>query len=121
MHRAHDYKHLIARWRAVCDDAGVRLKRFANRGKYGLHYIDTEAQGPAVYLSAGIHGDEPAGPEALISWAEADPERLRKHALLIFPCLNPWGLVNNIRLDADGRDLNRSFQLAGHPFVIGWL
>ena len=120
MHRAHDYKYLIARWRAVCKEAGVRLRRFAKAGKYDLYYIETAAPGPAVYISAGIHGDEPAGPEALISWIEADPARLRKHALLLFPCLNPWGLVNNIRLDAEGLDLNRSFHLSKHPFVSGW-
>ncbi len=120
MHRAHDYRHLIARWRAVCRAAGVRLRRFAEAGKYGVYYLETRAPGPAVYLSAGIHGDEPAGPEALVSWAEADPERLRRHALVIFPCLNPWGLVNNARLDADGRDLNRSFHVMEHPLIAGW-
>src|SRR4051812_11923904 len=109
MHRAHDYPHLVARWRAVCRAAGMRWRTFARAGKYALHYVETPAPGPAVYVSAGIHGDEPAGPEALITWAEADPARLRRHALLIFPCLNPWGLVNNIRRDEDGLDLNRCF------------
>lgn len=120
MHRTHDYKHLIARWRVVCRAAGLRLRRFAEAGKYGVFYLETRVSGPAVYLSAGIHGDEPAGPEALISWAETDPERLRQHALVIFPCLNPWGLVNNIRLDSDGRDLNRSFHVMEHPLIAGW-
>lgn len=120
MHRAHDYRHLIARWKAVCRAAGVRLRRFAEAGKYGVYYVETRAPGPAVYLSAGIHGDEPAGPEALVSWAEEDPGRLRRHALLIFPCLNPWGIVNNIRLDAEGHDLNRSFHVHELPVIAGW-
>src|SRR4051794_38967153 len=102
MHRAHDYRHLIARWQAVCRVAGVRLRRFAEAGKYGVYYVETRGLGPAAYFSAGIHGDEPAGPEGLVSWAEQNPDRLRERALLIFPCLNPWGLVNNIRLDEDG-------------------
>jgi hypothetical protein len=32
MHRAHHYRHLIARWQAVCRAAGVRLRRFAEAG-----------------------------------------------------------------------------------------
>src|SRR3954469_6979608 len=120
MHRAHHYPHLIARWRAVCRAAGLRLRCFAEAGKYGIYYLETRAPGPAVYLSAGIHGDEPAGPEALITWAEADLARLRRHALVIFPCLNPWGLVNNIRLGEDGLDWNRSFHREDHPLIAGW-
>ncbi len=32
--------------------------------------------------------------------------------LMILPCLNPWGLVNNQRTDQHGRDLNRLFDRA---------
>jgi hypothetical protein len=34
---------------------------------------------------------------------------LGKLPCIIFPCLNPWGLINNARLDEHGRDLNRTF------------
>ncbi len=65
-----------------------------------------------VYVSAGIHGDEPGSTEGLITWAEAQtPGRLRKLPLLLLPCLNPWGLVNNRRCTAADVDLNRSFHL----------
>ena len=70
-----------------------------------------------LYLSAGIHGDEPAAPEALLRWAEKNVRRLAKWPLLIFPCLNPWGLRNNMRTDSQGRDLNRLFHLDTHPVV----
>lgn len=62
-----------------------------------------------VYISAGIHGDEPASSEALIFWAEKHARRLARWPLLLFPCLNPWGLRNNCRFDAAGLDLNRAF------------
>src|SRR3712207_8217480 len=42
---------------------------------------------------------------------------LRTLPLLIFPCLNPWGLVNNTRADAEGRDLNRLFHTHTAPIV----
>lgn len=67
------------------------------------------ADRPSLYVSAGIHGDEPAGTEALITWVEQDAATLRDINLCIFPCLNPWGLVNNSRLDAEGVDRNRSY------------
>ena len=64
---------------------------------------------PSVYLSAGIHGDEPAPVEGLIRWAEASLAKLESWNWMIFPCLNPWGLERNIRFDAEGRDLNRFY------------
>ena len=64
----------------------------------------------------GIHGDEPAGPEALATWAETRLPALARSAnappLMILPCLNPWGLVNNQRTDQHARDLNRLFDRA---------
>ena len=64
-------------------------------------------------MSAVIHGDEPAGAEALVRWAEARLPTLARDrhtpGLFLVPCLNPWGLVNNQRTDPAGRDLNRIF------------
>jgi hypothetical protein len=61
-----------------------------------------------LYISAGIHGDEPAGPLAVRelmregSWP-ADVE------LLVCPCLNPTGFPMNRRENAQGIDLNRQY------------
>jgi murein peptide amidase A len=62
-----------------------------------------------VYLSAGIHGDEPAGPLALLQLLEEDrwPEDA---ALWVCPCLNPAGLALNQRENAQGIDLNRDYR-----------
>jgi hypothetical protein len=62
-----------------------------------------------LYLSAGIHGDEPAGPLAALRllqenhWA-GDAE------LWFCPCLNPMGFVVNRRENPDGKDLNRDYR-----------
>jgi protein MpaA len=63
---------------------------------------------PRIYLSTGIHGDEPAGPLAVRQilrenqWpAAAD--------LWLCPCLNPTGFVANRRENSDGIDLNREY------------
>src|SRR5690606_35903953 len=73
-----------------------------------------------LYISAGIHGDEAGSTEALIDWAEAHTAELRDLPLMIFPCLNPWGLVNNMRHDRHGYDLNRSFHRDDLPVIHRW-
>jgi len=61
-----------------------------------------------VYLSTGLHGDEPAGPLAALqllvenSW----PENVE---ICFLPCLNPLGFVNNRRENQQGIDLNRDY------------
>jgi murein peptide amidase A len=62
-----------------------------------------------LYISAGIHGDEPAGPLAalrLIQENKWPPET----ELWLVPCLNPEGFVLNVRGNADGIDLNRDYR-----------
>ncbi len=63
---------------------------------------------PRVYLSAGIHGDEPAGPLAVRQLLQdnAWPPEL---SLWLWPCLNPTGLGLNRRENAEGVDLNRQY------------
>lgn len=68
---------------------------------------------PAIYISAGIHGDEAGATEGLFQWAQANANTLQELNLLIFPCINAWGLVNNSRRDQDGNDLNRCFNKLG--------
>lgn len=115
-HRVHDYRHLARRWKSIARSAGLKLGELARAGEYPVHVLETPgaADDPAtLYLSAGIHGDEPAAAEGLACWAERHLPRFtrgrRPPPLLILPCLNPWGLVNNQRADARGRDLNRLF------------
>ncbi len=111
--RPHHYGALIQRWRAVARKAGLRLQRLAQAREDPVYFLKTPAlttEG-GIYISAAIHGDEPASSEALITWAEKHTQRLARWPLLLFPCLNPWGLRNNIRLDANGVDLNRTFHL----------
>lgn len=61
-----------------------------------------------IYLSAGIHGDEPAGPLAALQLLQEN--RWPENAELWFcPCLNPIGFSLNCRENAQGIDLNRAY------------
>lgn len=64
---------------------------------------------PTVYLSAGIHGDEPAGPFAIAKLLE---EGFFDNSLnwLIIPILNPSGLELGTRENKEGLDLNRDYK-----------
>ena len=76
-----------------------------------------------IYLSTGIHGDEPAGPLAVREllkenvWpADAD--------LWLCPCLNPTGFPRNTRESADRLDLNRDYKSLRSPEIrahVAWL
>jgi hypothetical protein len=76
-----------------------------------------------IYLSAGIHGDEPAAPLAALKLLQennwpADAE------IFLLPCLNPAGYTRNTRENEDGVDLNRDYrhpQCASTRAHIAWL
>ena len=110
--RAHDYAHLIRRWRALARRTGLTMTSFAKASGYDVFSLESARAGdgaPAIYFSAGIHGDEVASTEGLLQWAEKNSSLLREVNVLICPCLNPWGLAGNCRLDSEGRDLNRGY------------
>lgn len=76
-----------------------------------------------VYLSTGIHGDEPAGPLAALQLIQADAWPAAAEIFLL-PCLNPGGFARNTRENAAGLDLNRDYlnpQSAEIRAHIAWL
>ena len=97
--RAHDYECLMRRWRAVAAVTDLRIKKYSEAGGCNLYCLASGRKdgAPSVYLFCSIHGDEAAATEGLIEWAQANTNILRNLNALVFPCLNPWGLVNNSR------------------------
>lgn len=66
-------------------------------------------QASRVYISTGIHGDEPAGPLAALHLLRENqwPENLEAW---LCPCLNPTGFVLNTRENDARKDLNRDYR-----------
>ena len=62
-----------------------------------------------IYLSTGIHGDEPAGPLAVLQLLQEDRWPLDT-AVWLCPCLNLTGFPLNRRENYEGIDLNRDYR-----------
>ncbi len=121
-HRSHDAGHILSRWRKVARRHGLVLETLYQQADWPILMLTTRrphADLP-LYLSAGVHGDEPAGVAGLLAWAESTEKLPSAGGLVIFPLLNPWGLVHNSRLDERGVDLNRNFQNTRHPLIKAW-
>jgi protein MpaA len=61
-----------------------------------------------LYLSTGIHGDEPAGPLAVLRLLRENRWPANVEVFLV-PCLNPAGFLTNRRENPQGFDLNRDY------------
>ena len=74
-----------------------------------LHRAGPQADAPRLYLSAGIHGDEIAGPLAVLEMVR-QAGFFRDFDTTIFPILNPDGIARGTRENAEGIDLNRDYR-----------
>lgn len=77
--------------------------------------------GPAVFVSAAIHGDEIIGTAVIQRLAqELDPAELAGTVLLV-PVANIFGFITHNRYLPDRRDLNRSFPGSAGGSLAGQL
>jgi hypothetical protein len=104
-------QNLLDRLKAAAQADGFELEPFGAIGGYLLPALRRKSEKPDaahLYISAGVHGDEPAGPLAVL-------EVLRKRRLSpqiewsIIPVVNPIGLEGRTRENKDLIDLNRDY------------
>lgn len=70
---------------------------------------NSDPSAPVCHLSAGIHGDEPAGPLAIEQLIQK-PEIFSGWQVICYPAINLHGLERGRREGAEGVDLNRDYQ-----------
>jgi murein peptide amidase A len=108
------YRELGDRWRALRASRGLRLREVACVGAPRTLLCGEfgDPTQPAVAISAGVHGDEPAGPSALLELVERDLLDPR-YSYRLWPCTNPTGFEEKTRENAEGLDINRTFGRGG--------
>ena len=90
------------------------IERLGTAHGYPIHQIRLASSvrtARQVLITGGMHGDEPAGVEAVLQFLERDNTPLLKNfSFLVIPCINPYGYVHNTRETLEGVDINRAFE-----------
>ena len=74
-----------------------------------IHVVHGRQQGPVLFVSAAIHGDELNGIEIIRRLLSAKAINRLKGTLVAVPVVNGYGVIHESRYLPDRRDLNRSF------------
>ena len=74
-----------------------------------VHVVSGKSDGPRLFISAAIHGDEINGVEIIRRLLKSASLKRLKGTLIAVPIVNVHGLVNHSRYLPDRRDLNRCF------------
>jgi predicted deacylase len=74
-----------------------------------VHVIRGAKEGPRLFVSAAIHGDELNGTEIIRRLLKQPALKRLRGTLVAVPVVNVYGLIHHSRYLPDRRDLNRSF------------
>ncbi|GAB4521113.1 MAG: succinylglutamate desuccinylase/aspartoacylase family protein [Parvularculaceae bacterium] len=74
-----------------------------------VHVIHGRRDGPGVFISAAVHGDEIIGVEIVRRLMKAPALRRPSGTILLVPVVNALGFISHSRYLPDRRDLNRVF------------
>jgi murein peptide amidase A len=104
-----DYAEIVARLQAL-NGPELHVTQVAKVWGYPWFQVDRSGCGPAVLLTGGMHGEEPAGVEGVLRWLEGGEWRRWPVSWLVLPCINPYGWERNYRRNRQRRDINRQFR-----------
>jgi predicted deacylase len=74
-----------------------------------VHVERAKRDGPTLFVSAAVHGDELNGIEIIRRVTQSPKFVLTRGTLIAVPMVNVYGVLNQSRYMPDRRDLNRSF------------
>jgi len=120
-----DPADFLPRFDHAARQAGFGSEAFGEIAGHALRAYTRPAgpDAPAVYVSSGIHGDEPAPPWALLNLIQQGAFDARA-AWHLCPLLNPTGFTQRTRENVHGVDLNRDYkqpQTAEIRAHVAWL
>ncbi|HKB90362.1 MAG TPA: succinylglutamate desuccinylase/aspartoacylase family protein, partial [Opitutaceae bacterium] len=100
-----DVAAFIETFRSAALKAGFACEQYGEIHGYPLLAFTKSGagDGPAIYLSSGIHGNEPAPPRALLRLIERNFFDARV-SWAICPMLNPTGMHRDVRENFQGFD-----------------
>ena len=106
-----DPADFIPQFATTARKAGFQIEAFGEIGAHSLLAATKSipAPRPRIYLSTGIHGDEPAAPWALLRLLEEGFFDGRCTWILC-PLLNPTGFLSRTRENFAQIDLNRDYK-----------
>ncbi len=106
-----DPPELVRRFEETAKAQGFRSEHFETIDACPLVALTRRRSGPRprIYLSSGIHGDEPAAPLALLRLLE-DGVFDDRAVWFLVPMLNPSGFKQRTRENIVGHDLNRDYR-----------
>ena len=92
----------------------VPIELIGTAHSYPIHQIRLASSAGTprhILITGGVHGDEPAGVEAVLQFLERNNSTLlKKFSFLVIPCINPYGYVHNTRETLGDIDINRAFE-----------
>ena len=106
-----DYDELVRRIEALAS-AQMRIKVLGEAAGYPMLGVECGVgEGlPVALVTGGVHGDEPAGVEAVLRFLERGPDAWGgRLAFECIVCVNPHGWVHNTRHNAEDFDINWSY------------
>jgi uncharacterized protein len=74
-----------------------------------VHVVNGRRDGPTLFLTAALHGDELNGVEIIKRVLRRSALKSLRGRILAVPIVNVFGFINQSRYLPDRRDLNRSF------------
>ena len=86
-----------------------------------VHVVHGRRDGPTMFVSAAIHGDEVLGVEIIRRLMQASALKTLRGTLMLIPIVNGFGFISHSRYLPDRRDLNRSFPGAANGSLAGRL
>ena len=105
-----DYSEIIQRLMAI-DLPLIEIGRVHDHPIFQVRINSFSDSHKSILITAGLHGDEPAGVEAALQFLERDNSSLlQSFSFVVIPCINPYGYIHNTRENREGIDINRSFE-----------